>query len=177
MLGTLKDLTINRDGSQNITITVDTDLRATFDGLSGVEVDVEIKRHRNKRSRDANAFAWACCKDIGDAMTPPIPKEDVYRAAIRDVGDYYPLPIREDKVEAFQAIWSKNGTGWIADVTDKSKTPGYKLVFAYYGSSTYDTAQMHRLISYLLQDMEQMGLPVPIGKAEQERLLREWGDK
>lgn len=177
MLGTLKDLTINRDGTQNITVTVDSDFLTAFDGLSGVEVDIEIKRHRRKRSLDANAFCWAMCKDIGDAMTPPIPKEDVYRAAIRDVGDYYPLPIREDKVEAFQQIWSKNGTGWFADVTDKSKTPGYVLVFAYYGTSTYDSKQMSRLIDYLVQDMNAMGIPIPMGKAEQARLLQEWVDK
>jgi hypothetical protein len=177
MLGTLKDLTLNRDGSQNVTLTLQGDFRQAFDDLMGKEIDIEIKRHRNRRSRDANAFCWSCCKDIGDAMTPPIPKEEVYRAAIRDVGEYYPLPIREDRVEAFQQIWSKNGIGWFADVTDKSKTPGYVLVFAYYGSSTYDTQQMHRLIEYLLQDMANMGLPVPMGKTEQERLLREWGER
>lgn len=174
MRGTLKDLTINRDGTQNITVTVSSDFRTTFDGLSGVEVDVEIKRHRERRSLDANRFVWALCTDIGNAMTPPIAKEDVYRAAIRDVGEYYPLPIKDERVEAFQSIWAKNGIGWFADKTDKSKTPGYTLVFAYYGTSTYDTAQMSRVIDYLIADCENMGLSIPLSKAEQERLLKEW---
>jgi hypothetical protein len=177
MLAKLRDLTLNRDGSQNLTVTVSGDLREMFDQLHEADVDIEIKKHRKRRSLDANAFCWALCTDIGNAMTPPIPKEEVYRAAIRDVGVYYPLPIKDDRVADFRAIWSQNGTGWFVDVTDKSKTPGYTLCFAYYGTSTYDTAQMSRLIDYLKQDMEVMGLPIPIGKTEQERLLQEWGDK
>ncbi len=175
MRGQLKELTLNRDGTQNITVTVDSDFRQGFDALAGADVDVEIKRHHKRRSMDANRFCWALCTDIGNALKPPIPKEEVYRAAIRDVGEYYPLPIKDERVEAFQAIWAKNGTGWFAEKTDRSKTPGYTLVFAYYGSSTYDTAQMSRLIDYLVQDMENMGLPIPVSKAEQQRLIEEWG--
>lgn len=177
MLGKLKDLTLNRDGTQNITVTVSGDFRPVFDGLAGVEVDVDIKKHSNKRSLDANRFCWALCTDIGRAMKPPIPKEEVYRAAIRDVGEYYPLPIRDDAVEGFQKIWGQNGTGWFADVTDKSKTPGYTLMFAYYGTSVYNVEQMSRLLDYLVQDMTNMGLPIPMGRAEQERLLKEWGER
>jgi hypothetical protein len=34
---------------------------------------------------------------------------------------------------------------------------------------------MSRLIDYLVQDMENMGLPIPVSKAERQRLLEEWG--
>ena len=174
MIGQLRDLTLNRDGTQNITVTVRADFREEFDRLKDQELNVEIKRYRRKRSLDANAMCWALCSDIGRAMSPPLPKEEVYRRAIRDVGEYVPLPIREDAVETFTERWAHNGTGWFTDIIGSSKLEGYKLVFAYYGSSTYDTKQMSVLLDHLVDDAQQIGITIPLGKAELERLKGEW---
>ena len=137
---------------------------------------LQIKKHNPKRSKDANSMCWAMCSDIGNALRPPLPKEEVYRRAIREVGEYEPLPIRADAVETFQRRWAAKGTGWFAEVIDDSKLPGYKLVFAYYGSSTYDSATMGRLIDFLVDDARQMGLNIPASK-EQEEALKAWGAK
>ena len=48
-------------------------------------------------------------------------------------------------------------------------------MFSYCGSSTYTVSEMSRLIDYLKDEMEQMGLMIPISKAEEERLLEQWG--
>lgn len=56
MIGKLRDLTMNRDGSQNITVTVQADFRERFDELADKTLDIEFKVHREKRSRDANAY-------------------------------------------------------------------------------------------------------------------------
>ena len=173
MTGRLKDLTLNRDGTQNITITVQADFRESFDELADKDITVEIKRYSRKRSRTANDFCWALCTDIGNALTPPIPKEEVYRKAIKDVGEYGPLPIKDEAVETFRKRWSEKGVGWFAEIVDDSKIPGYKLVFAYYGSSTYDTSSMSRLIDYLVQDAKNMELKIPTSK-EQEEMLNAW---
>ena len=164
---------MNRDGTQNITITVQADFRESFDELADKDITVEIKRYSRKRSRTANDFCWALCTDIGNALTPPIPKEEVYRKVIRDVGEYEPLPIKDEAVETFRKRWSEKGVGWFAEIVDDSKIPGYKLVFAYYGSSTYDTSSMSRLIDYLVQDAKNMGLKIPTSK-EQEEMLNAW---
>ena len=174
MRGKLRDLTMNRDGTQNITVTVTADFRGSFDRLREKDLDIEIKQHREKRSNDANAFCWALCTEIGNAMTPPMTKEAVYQKAIRDVGEYEPLPIREDAVETFRQRWKAKGSGWFAEVIDDSKIPGYKLVFAYYGSSTYDTKSMSRLIDHLIDDAEQMEIMIPLGKKDVERLKNDW---
>lgn len=160
-------------GEWAITFSTKCDAWKIYERLKDADVDVEIKKHNPKRSKTANDFCWAMCTDIGKAMQPPIPKEEVYRKAIREVGEYEPLPIREDAVKTFQNRWSAKGTGWFAEVIDDSKLPGYKLVFAYYGSSTYDTASMSRLIDYLVDDARQMGLPIP-AKKEQEEMIKAW---
>ncbi len=174
MEGRLTGFSLNRDGSQNVTVTVAADFAEEYDRLKDVPVSVEIRKATKKRSRDANSMAWALCSDIGNALRPPIPKEEVYRRAIRDVGEYEPLPIRADVVETFQRRWAAKGVGWFAEIIDDSKLPGYKLVFAYYGSSTYDTAEMSRLIDYLVEDARNMGIPIPASK-EQEEALKAWG--
>ena len=173
MIGQLKDMTKSRDGKWIISFVTPEDFTPTFDTLFGKDVSVEIKKHNPKRSKTANDFCWALCTDIGKAIVPPVPKEMVYRRAIRDVGEYEPLPIKEEAVETFQRRWSSKGIGWFAEVVDDSKIPGYKLVFAYYGSSTYDTASMARLLDYLVQDAMNMGLKIPTSK-EQEEMLKEW---
>lgn len=176
MEGRLTGFSLNRDGSQNVTVTVAADFAEEYDRLKDVPVSVEIRKASKKRSRDANAMCWAMCSDIGNALRPPLPKEEVYRKAIREVGEYEPLPIKAEAVETFQNRWASKGTGWFAEVIDDSKLQGYKLVFAYYGSSTYDTATMSRLIDYLVEDAREMGLVIPASK-EQEEALKAWEAK
>lgn len=176
MEGRLTGFSLNRDGSQNVTVTVAADFAEEYDRLKDVPVSVEIRKASKKRSRDANAMCWAMCSDIGNALRPPLPKEEVYRKAIREVGEYEPLPIKAEAVETFQNRWASKGTGWFAEVIDDSKLQGYKLVFAYYGSSTYDTTTMSRLIDYLVEDAREMGLVIPASK-EQEEALKAWEAK
>ena len=161
-------------GEWLVSFTTRGDAGKIYDRLKDADVDVEIKKHNPKRSKTSNAFLWALCSDIGNAMTPPLPKEEVYRKAIRDVGEYEPLPIKAEAVETFRQRWKDKGIGWFAEVVDDSKLPGYKLVFAYYGSSTYDTVRMHKLIDYVLDEAEQLDLKIPVGK-EKEDLFHEWG--
>ena len=56
MIGRLRDLTMNRDGTQNITVTVKADFREQFDKLMDKDLDIEVKQHREKRSKNANAY-------------------------------------------------------------------------------------------------------------------------
>lgn len=172
MLGKLKDMTLNRDGSQNVTVTVTSDFREEFDRLFGLDLDITIRKSSRRRSRDANSFCWALCKDIADRMN--LTKEEIYRKAIREVGEYEPLPIKAEAVETFCERWAEKGVGWFAEVIDDSKIKGYKLVFAYYGSSTYNVATMSRLIDCLVQDATALGIPIPMGEEEQRRLLSAW---
>ena len=176
MEGRLKEPLRLSGGEWLVQFTTRGDAGKIFDTLRDVDVDIDIKKHNPKRSRDANSLCWAICHDIGNAITPPVPKEDVYRKAIREVGEFEPLPIRDDAVETFQRRWAAKGTGWFAEVIDDSKIAGYKLVFAYYGSSTYDTAAMSKLLDYLVDEARQMQIRIPATK-EQEEALKAWGAK
>jgi len=177
MIGRLKELTLNRDGTQNITVTVTADLAEVFDELKGKDVDLEIKKASKKRSLTANNFCWALCSDIGKALTPPLAKEEVYRMAIKAVGVFTPYPLKNEEVETVMRRWKNNGEGWFIEVVDNSKLEGYKLIHMYYGTSTYTVDEMKILLDWLVDQAEQMKIPIPLGKAEQERLLAQWSRK
>jgi hypothetical protein len=135
------------------------------------EGEYEIKPLRRKRSIDANNYCWLLCSKIADTLG--ITKEEVYRKNIREGAEYTPLPIKADAVEDFQRIWAAHGIGWFAEVVDDSKIPGYKLVFAYHGSSQYDTAQMSRLINAVVQDAKATNVET-LSEAEIESMLTTW---
>ena len=119
--------------------------------------DLEIKEHREKRSLDANAYAWVLIHKLASAMgIKPI---EVYRSAIRDVGDNYtPMCVRQQDVARFIRSWESNGLGWPVDDLGVSQVPGCRNLAAYHGSSTYDTAQMSRLIDNIVQDCKALGI-------------------
>lgn len=122
----------------------------------------EIKEHRNRRSLDANAYAWTLIGQLaaklsadGVVHTP----EQVYRAAIMDVGDNYEvIPIRDDALDRWLHIWAGKGLGWVCEIIGKSKIEGYTNTRCFYGSSVYDTAQMTRLISILVDECKAVGV-------------------
>lgn len=119
--------------------------------------DAELKEHREKRSLDANAYAWVLLGKLAAKLN--IPKEEVYRQIIRDVGDNYEiLPIRDEAVDKWISAWEEKGIGWCCDVLGKSKLGGYTNVIAYYGSSTYDSKQMSDFISLIVQECEEQDI-------------------
>lgn len=177
MIGKLKDLMRTRGGEWLVSFTTREDPRKIFDLFTDKDVNVEIKKASKHRSKTANDFCWAMCTDIGNALRPPLPKEEVYREAIRGVGKFETMHMRTEAIETFRQIWSQRGVGWFTEVIDYSQIPGCQVVFAYYGSSTYTTEEMSRLIDYLKQDMDNMGLPIPMSKEEEERALKTWGKK
>ena len=178
MTGHWKDLTRSIHGKYIITAEVEGDPRALFDRLKDVAIDIDIKKHSEKRSLDANAFCWALCSDIGKALRPPLPKEEVYRNAIKGLGKYDLYLSKEESAEEFSTAWSKIGTGWFVEKAGESKEhPGFVWMFAYKGSSCYDSKEMSVLIDGLVDDAEQMGLPIPLGKKEIERMKGAWQAK
>ncbi len=137
-------------------------------------VTIKIDKHRNKRSKDANAMMWAICRDIGEALH--IPDREVYRKAIRDIGVYDTVPIKEERIEALERIWGAHGIGWFIEVEDKCKLPGFKRVRMYYGSSAYDSREMSALIDYLLDDAKQAGVVLKASPSEIAEAKRRWGE-
>lgn len=121
------------------------------------EYDLTITEHREKRSLDANAYAWVLIGKLATAMH--IKPVEVYRQQIVGVGDNFtPMCVREKDVSRFVACWERNGLGWITQDLGPSQVPGCRNLAAYHGSSTYNSAQMTRLIDNIVQDCKALGI-------------------
>jgi hypothetical protein len=68
--------------------------------------------------------------------------------------------------------WEHNGLGWVTE-RSPSKIEGCTNVTLYYGSSTYDTAQMSRLIDLVIQECKQQDIDT-MTPAERDRLVSLW---
>ena len=82
------------------------------------EKKFEIKEYKSKRSLDSNAYAWVLLGKLQDKLH--IPKEEIYRDLIKNIGSYEIVPVKNEAVDKFRQAWSKNGVGWITE-TMKSK--------------------------------------------------------
>lgn len=82
--------------------------------------------------------------------------------------------MRDRAAEKLCQGWEKNGLGWLAE-TFPSKLPGCVNVTLYYGSSTYDTKQMSRLIDNIVQDCQAVGIET-LTPDKLALLVEEWGD-
>jgi len=176
MKGVIQSMSLALDGDLRVTVQVPRHHLEELDGLRESPLSIEVKKWREKRSRDANSLCWSLCRDIAKAMPTPHTDVEIYRRAIRDVGEFEHLPIKEVAVETFSQRWASKGLGWFVDIVDDSKLKGYKLVKAYYGSSTYTTAEMSRLLDYLVDEAVQMGIPLLASKRELDEAKRKWGE-
>ena len=142
MISKLTNLRRLFGGEWEVTFSTKEDVSKVFDDLKDVAVNVEIKKASAKRSKDANAFCWVLIDKIAEKTG--ISKIDVYRQAIKEIGGVSEMVCVQDRaVERLRAGWEKNGIGWQTDVLP-SKLPGCTNVILYYGSSTYDSAQIDR---------------------------------
>ena len=142
--------------------------------MNGLDkLSIEIKPYRARRSLDANAYAWVLIDKLAEKLNES--KENIYREYIKHIGGNSEIVcIKNNAVERLCEGWSKNGIGWQTD-TFPSKLEGCTNVILYYGSSTYDSSQMTRLLDLIIQDCKQQGIPVETPD-EIARLKSLWGE-
>lgn len=132
---------------------------------------IEIKEYREKRSLDANAYFWTMADKL--AAATGIPKTEVYRQAIKEIGgNSETVCVLEKAADKLCSGWEHNGAGWITQ-RDNSKIEGCVNVTLYYGSSSYDKGQMARLIDNIVQDCKAVGIET-LTPFELERLKDRW---
>ena len=81
-------------------------------------------------------------------------------------------------VKTFEKIWTDRGIAWFCEILDTEYIGNteFKIINAYYGSSSYNSKQMSRLIDNLVQDCKAVGIETKSDK-EIECLLKEWNKR
>lgn len=146
-----------------------------WDELHGDEkISVRFSKHRKKRSLDSNAYAWVLMDRLSEKLG--IPKEQIYRQYIKEIGGVSEtICIKSTGVNKLCEAWHKNGLGWLT-ATFPTCIQGFTNVVLYYGSSTYDTRQMSRLIDMIVHDCKEQGIDTA-NPEELKALLESWDQK
>lgn len=172
MKARLHDLSFARDGGYLLTIATRENVGVLYDELHETDVDVTVKKHREKRSLDANAYFWVLVDRLAEKTR--IPKTDIYRRYIREIGGNHEMVcVIDSAVKKLRNGWEHNGLGWQTD-TMPSRIPGCTNVILYYGSSTYNTRQMSHLIDMAVQDCQEQNIET-LSPEKLAGMMEEWG--
>lgn len=135
--------------------------------------EAEIKKHYEKRSNDANKYCWHLLGELAIAVKSD--KDELYLQKVREFGPYKDFTLTEDEAKTFRVAWEKLGTGWPTEQVDFTPDGQRLVIRAYYGSSTYNTKQMSRLIDNIVQDCRAVGIEtLPPDKLA--GMMEEWGN-
>lgn len=170
--GKLADVSIDyKTNKKKLTFLINNNI-TSLEEIENIDLDIEAKKHREKRSLDANAYCWLLLGKLAEKMD--MKAEEIYRLEIKDIGAYEVLPIKNEAVERFKQSWQKNGIGWVCEEIGKSKFAGYINIKAYYGSSTYNSKEMSRLIDSIVEDCKLQGIETDTPK-QIARYKEMWG--
>lgn len=174
MRGRIADYLYIGPARQRITVDVFGDFRKTYDKVKDGDVEVLIRKYNPRRGNTANAYMWVLIDEL--ASVTGLDKKEIYFDHLRRVGGnmetYCAIPAAADRM---CALWRKQGStgwGWPYDRID-SKLDGCVNLRLYYGSSTFDSATMARMIDHLVQDCEACGIETR-PQAEINSLLKEY---
>ena len=151
------------------------DFKLLIDELGSKDkLSIEVKQWRARRSLDANAYFFVLADKLAEKLGTS--KIEVYRECIKNIGgNSTTVCVKNSAVERLCSSWGANGLGWCSE-TIQSKIEGCTNVILYYGSSTYDTAQMSRLIDNVVRECKEQGIET-MPPQELDRLVQMWGGK
>lgn len=138
-----------------------------FDKTRDKGLNLEIKQHRNHRSKDANALLWECIGRL--AMALRADKWDIYLLMLKRYGQYTYIVVPPNAVEMVARQWRECEV--IGDININGRD-GVQML-CYYGSSTYDTKQFSILLDGVISEMKEIGLTTPTSE-DMRRSIEEW---
>lgn len=132
---------------------------------------IRAVRYKQKRSLDANAYAWALMTKIANHPDVSSSKEEVYEQMLQKYGTFY-----EDE-DGFITITVKKSVdmakvdGHWKYIKDNGKFASYLMIK---GSSEYDTAEMSHFIDRIVEEAQELDIETATPD-ELERMKQEWG--
>lgn len=114
----------------------------------------ELYVKKKKRSKDQNSYFWELLQQLCFEMNLDVIQE--YKKRVKEIGIFKQWEIDTINVPTFEKLWSDRGLAWF---TEKVEEIGNKTIInAYYGSSSYNSKQMSRLLDNLVQDCKEVGI-------------------
>jgi len=174
MKGRLIDLSFSMNKKQRITVEVNSDFREEFDRLKDADIRIEIKKYREKRSKDANAYFHVLVNKIAEAQglgNDEVKKSLVieYGALAKDedgytVGFKLPESVKIDSIYPYAKIF---------DVREEDGRT-FNCYLVYKHTHELDSKEMSRLIDGTIYEAKELGIETETPE-QLARYKEEWG--
>lgn len=134
----------------------------------------ELKEYRERRSLDANAYAWLLIGKLADALTleasgaTAYNKDDVYRLMLKRYGQGGVVKIPNSQVDNFRRAWKYNEKH--ESLPDEEKAQYFRF---WVGSSEYNTQEMAIFINGIVSECKEQGIETATPE-ELARMKEEW---
>lgn len=118
----------------------------------------EIREYTKDRSNRANNYFWKLLQELCELhQIDPIPE---YKNRVKELGIFRRFRIETKDIKTFEIMWESKGIAWFCEIADTEYVGDieFKIINAYYGSSSFNTKQMSRLIDGVVQDCKAVGI-------------------
>ena len=169
----LIDLSLGFNGKQRLTVELNGDFQESYQALKESLCDIEIKKHREKRSGNANAYFHVLVNKIAavhETSDEAIKKRLVveYGSLARDedgqiIGIMLPEKVDADKLYKYNRFYQ----------TKKLGNRKYNCYLLYKETHNMDTKEMSRLIDGTVFEAKELGIET-LTPNELKRMKNEW---
>ena len=176
MIGRLKDMVKDRDGNWVISFTTKDRFDGNkFDELAKVDCDIDIRKHRNIRSKNANSYFHVLVNKIAGETG-----ESDEEVKIRLITSYGALARTEDgKLLMFVLPQDADATDYYkyAVLYDQREINGTvcNMWKVYKDSHKMDTKEMARVIDGAIKEAKELGIETTT-PAELEKMKQQWAE-
>lgn len=152
-----------------LTFETNEDITGSIGKIKDKPLTIIAKLYRNRRSLDANAYAWVLMQKIAEAIHSD--KWSVYLMMLERYSRAFThIIVRPDVADRVKAEWRTVKD--LGPITVNGQS-GIQLQ-CYFGSSTFDSKEMSVFIDGLVAECKQMDIET-LPPAEIERMQKEWG--
>lgn len=154
----------------DITFEIENQPLADIQALSSEKkLDIKVKKHREKRSLDANGYMWVLLQKIAEATATS--KEEVYLIMLQRYSRAFThIIVKEQAVERMKQLYR---TCVDLGKVKVGNMEGHQLQ-VYYGSSTFDTKEMSVLLDGIIGECHQLGIST-MTPDEISEMKQKWG--
>lgn len=131
-------------------------------------LSIEIKKYRERRSKDANAYSWVLLQKLAEKLNTT--KDELYLIMLERYGVFTHIVVKPNLVDRVKNEWRTVRELGEIEVNGKK---GIQLQ-CYFGSSTYNTKEMSVYIDGIVSECEELGIETLTPK-ELSLLKSEWG--
>ena len=171
-VGRLTNVSRTFDGKSIVlTFEVEQDAAKQIEDIRKIDkLRIKAVKYKEKRSLDANAYAWVLMTKIANHPDVSSSKEEIYEEMLQKYGALFEDEDGYVTVTVKKTVDMSKIDGHWKFIKDNGKFASYIMIK---GSSEYDTAEMSHFIDNIVDEAKELGIETATPD-ELERMKQEW---